>query len=189
MSRRSPEVRTKEASVFSTSFVAAVVTGLAASASVGTVPTMQSDYRVALTESAKLQKPVAVFIARGTEGYAKVVTDGGIGSDSAKLLQASYVCVYLDTATASGKELASAFNITEGLVISDKTGGIQNLRIEGTLAPSDLKSYLVKFADGAKVATTETHSAAAPATATFNPYRTYVYGGGGCATGNCPNRR
>ena len=174
--------------MFSTSFVAAFVAGLAASTSVVGMPTMQADYRAALTESAKLHKPVAVFIARGTDGFTKVVTDGGINSDSAKLLTQSYVCVYLDTATPSGKELASAFNITEGLVISDNTGGIQNLRLEGTVAQGDLKTYLVKFADGAKVATTETHSTATPAMS-VNPYRTYVIGGGSCASGNCPNRR
>ena len=175
--------------MFSTSFVAAIVTGLAASASVVGSPTLQADYRTALTESAKLHKPIAVFVGRGTDGYSKIVTNGGIGADATKVLNQSFVCVYLDTATESGKTLATAFNLTEGLVISDKTGGVQNLRHEGTVAQSDLKAYLVKYADGTPAAQTETRSTVAPATSSI-PYRTYGIGGtSSCPNGNCPLRR
>jgi len=175
--------------MFSTSFVAAVVTGLAASASVVGQPTLQADYRTALTESAKLHKPVAVFIGHGTDGYSKLVTSGGLGVDSTKLLNQSFVSVYVDTTTESGKTLATAFNLSEGLVISDKTGGIQNLRHEGTVAQSDLRAYLVKYADGVPAAQTETRSTVAPVPSTI-PYRTYVIGAsGGCPNGNCPLRR
>jgi hypothetical protein len=188
--------------MFSTSLVAAVVTGLAATGStlVGQ-PTWQTDYRTALTESTKQQKPVAVFINRGSDGYAQLVA-GGISADAAKVLKQSYVCVYVDVTTDAGKKLAGSFKLNEGLVISDKTGGMQALRHEGTVSAGDLKTYLVKYAEGTPVTQTEVRSAAAPVAApVYVPYGGYqpAYGsscpggvcgprpifGGSCPGGNC----
>ena len=58
--------------MFSTSLATAAVAGLLASGSLAHQPAWQSDYRKALAQAAEQQKPVAVFIARGGAGYARL---------------------------------------------------------------------------------------------------------------------
>ncbi len=154
--------------MFSTSLATAAVAGLLASGSLANwanQPAWQTDYRAALAQAAELKKPVAVFIARGGAGYDKLIADGGLGADAARALRRGYVCLYVDTGTARGQELAAAFQMSEGLVISDKTGGVQVLRHQGTVSRSDLASYLTRFADVGAVAQTEFHGAAQPVAA------------------------
>src|SRR5690242_1336824 len=113
--------------MLTTSLVTAAVAVLVTPGVPAGSPAWQPDYRTALAQSAEQRKPVAVFIARGTDGFAQLTTDGGLGADAARVLRQSYVCLYVDTATDSGKELSKAFGLTKGLVISDKTGGAQAL--------------------------------------------------------------
>ncbi len=148
--------------MLTTSLVTAAVAALVTpGASVGS-PTWQPDYRTALARSAEQRKPVAVFIALGTDGYSQLVTDGGLGAEAARMLRQNYICFYVDTATNSGRELSQAFGIAKGLVISDKTGGAQALRHEGTVSRADLTGYLIRFADAAPASQTEFHGAAQP---------------------------
>ena len=91
---------------------------------------------------AEQHKPLAVFIGRGQAGYTRLVTDGGLGADTAKLLKQGYVSLYLDVDTAAGKQVAESFRMTEGVVISDRTGGVQALRHEGTVSQVALTGYL-----------------------------------------------
>ncbi|OWK37686.1 hypothetical protein [Fimbriiglobus ruber] len=182
--------------MFSTSLTAMAVTGLLAYGSIPAQPAWVSDYRTALTQSVESQKPVAVFIAHGGDGYAKLVTDGGIGADAAKLLKQSYVCVYVDTDTKSGKDLAGSFGMSKGLVISNKSGTVQALRHEGAVSPTDLATYLERYSQTNTVTTTATNVAtpAAPAPVVaapapvyapaFNPYLAPSFG-----VSSCPNCR
>src|SRR5688500_17816733 len=128
--------------MFSTSLATAAVAGLLVSGSLAKEPTWQSDYRKALAQATQQQKPVAVFIARGGAGHARLITEGSLGSDAIRVLRNSYVCLYVDTETARGQALAGAFQIREGLIISDKTGGVQALRHEGAVSRTDLTNYL-----------------------------------------------
>jgi hypothetical protein len=159
--------------MFSTSLATAAVAGFLASGSLATQPTWQTDYRKALAQAVEQQKPVAVFIARGGAGYSRLVTEGGLGADAAQMLRKNYVCLYVDTGTARGKELAGAFQISEGLVISDKTGGVQALRHEGRVSQTDLTRYLTRFVKAERVAQTEfrgaTQPLAQPATIAYQP--------------------
>ena len=144
--------------MFSTSLTTATVAGLLATGSLANQanqPTWQTSYRTALTQAGEQKKPIAVFIGRGGAGYAKLIADGGLGADAARALRKNYVCLYVDTGTASGKELAGAFQMGEGLVISDKTGGVQVLRHEGTVSKADLAGYLTRFVDPGKISQTE----------------------------------
>lgn len=141
--------------MFSTSLSAAVV-GLMA---VGSLPNLQTDYRKALTISASEQKPVAVFIARGSDGYAKLVSEGTLGSEATDALKQKYVPIYVNTATDTGVALARSFGMSEGLVISNRTGSVQALRHEGTVSQTELSGYLKRFTETSWVATTEQHAA------------------------------
>lgn len=155
--------------MFSTSLVTAAVAVLVAPGAPVGLPTWQPDYRTALAQSAEQHKPVAVFIAHGKDGHSKLVTSGGIGADAAKVLKQSYVCLYVDTDTNAGKELSRAFGMTEGLVISDKSGGAQALRHDGNVTRSDLTGYLTRFADPAAVSQTEYRVGSQPAAVAVQP--------------------
>ena len=141
--------------MLSTSLVTAVVAALTAPGSLASAPAWQPSSRSALARSAEQRKPVAIFIARGEEGRARLVRDGGIPADAARVLHRSYVCLYADTATATGRHLSRALGIAEGLVISDRTGGVQVLRHEGALSQSDLTGYLTRYTDPGAVSQTE----------------------------------
>ncbi|HET6572430.1 MAG TPA: hypothetical protein VFG68_02420 [Fimbriiglobus sp.] len=154
--------------MFSTSLATAAVAGLLASGSLATGPAWQTDYRQALAQATQQHKPVAVFIARGGAGYARLVTEGGLGSDATRVLRNNYVCLYVDTATARGQALAGAFRIDEGLVISDKTGGVQALRHEGTVSRTDLTNYLTRYESTGQVTQTEFHGGALAAAQTVS---------------------
>ncbi len=141
--------------MFSTSLATAAVAGLLASGSLANQPAWQSDYKKALAQAVQQQKPVAVFIARGGAGHARLVTEGGLGSDATRALRNNYVCLYVDTETARGQALAGAFQIGEGLIISDKTGGVQALRHEGAVSQTDLTNYLTRYVNAGQVTQTE----------------------------------
>jgi hypothetical protein len=150
--------------MFSTTLAAAAVSGLLASGSLATQPKWQPNYQQALAQATEQQKPVAVFIARGEAGVTRLVNNEGVGTEAARLLRRNYVCLYVNTATESGKELAGSFNMTQGVVISDKTGAIQALRHEGTLSQADLTKYLTAQAQaGQAVVQTATYGAPAQA--------------------------
>jgi hypothetical protein len=148
--------------MFTTSLVAGVAAALLAPGTLAVAPTWQPDYRTALARSIEQRKPVAVFIARGADGRARLIGDGGLPADTARLLRQSYVCLFADTATPTGRELARAFGLAEGLVISDKTGGVQVLRHEGALSRSDLTGYLTRYTDTGAVAQTEFRGVSRP---------------------------
>jgi hypothetical protein len=113
---------------------------------------------------------MAVFIGRGEAGPAKLVNDGQFPTKAGEVLNASYVSVYVDTDSAAGKALAAEFGLSEGLVISNRGGKLQALRHTGTLTPTQLNEYLVRYADTMTVATTAAGGYAV---------------GGGCAGGAC----
>jgi hypothetical protein len=156
--------------------------------------------QVALSES----KPLAVFFGSGQGGYAQVSRDGQLAEAVQKTLGDSYVCMYVDTNTAAGKKLASAFAMssTTGLVLSDRTGKVQAFYHEGDLSTTDLSRWLTRFADpNIEVRTTVVNDSSQTSMYPPNfggpagyvgggmmgyaPYGQPWYGGGGCIGGNC----
>ena len=156
--------------MFSTSLAALAVAGALTAGSLSvTQPAWQTSYRVALGQVVEQHKPLAVFIGRGQAGYTRLVTEGGLGTDTAKLLKQGYVSLYLDVDTAAGKQTAETFQMTEGVVISDRTGGVMALRHEGTVSQVALYELCViwyRFSpavakvieDGYRVALVHQHS-------------------------------
>src|SRR5436309_2588279 len=105
-----------------TSFVYFALAGVFANASVAEEPLLHKNYSLARVQSVSANKPIAVFIGSGDKGWEEVSQDGKLGQDVCKLLSAEYVCVYLDVSRGAGKELAGAFEVTDGpgLVISNR---------------------------------------------------------------------
>src|SRR5436305_2248053 len=122
-------------------------------------PTWLTDYQAARKESATAGKPLAVFLGTGKTGYEKLARDGGeLSAECRRHLASHYVCLYVDTSTESGKRLADAFEMPggQGIILSDRTGGVQAFRHEGTLSNADLGAYLERYAGDRAVTTTET---------------------------------
>jgi len=156
--------------VTTTLAVLALAGGLSAGNAPSPSPSWQKDYAQALAVASSELKPVAVFIGHGTTTPTKMVVDGRIPTEAARLLRDKYVCVFIDTATPAGKELAGRFAVTEGLVISGPGGQVQALRHSGAVEGADLTGKLSQYATTGQPATTAT---------------TGVVVGGDCANGTC----
>jgi len=109
-----------------------------------TTPTWNGSY-VEAQQQAAGKKPLAVVFGSGQEGWAKLVHS----EDSKKLLAEQYVCVYVDTASESGKKLAGTFGINNasGVVLSDRAGTVQAYWHDGDLADTNLIRSLRKYGD------------------------------------------
>ena len=192
----------------STSFTAAAFVVLSA----GSIPApnWQKDYATAMTAAVAQQKPMAVFIGQGEDGFKKLVAGGEIPTGVGQVLSSQYVSVYVNTDTAAGKELAGQFEMSAGLVISTRGGAKQALRLPGTVNGTDLTgvlttlgstttvttgtvvpaSYTVPSAPLATYATPVGYSSQATTYPAMNyapqryAPRTITFGGG-CANGRC----
>jgi hypothetical protein len=98
-------------------------------------------------------KPVAVFIGSGSSGWHQVSRDGQFDSKVNQILADSYVCLYVNTDSDYGRELASAFGISDGpgLVISSHSGKLQVFSHQGDLENGDLSHFLRRYADPKRV--------------------------------------
>jgi hypothetical protein len=109
----------------------------------------QTDYGRALKLAQTEKKPMAVLIGKG-DAFAKLMADKGLTPEAKKLLSEKYVCVAVNTDTASGKDLASQFALSDGgLVISSAGGTHQALRQSGTVTASDLSKHVAAYATAA----------------------------------------
>src|SRR5258708_4155704 len=72
-------------------------------------PAWQSDYRAALQLGEKENKPLAVFINSGKEGWNGLTQEKELGANVRKLLAENYICLYIDSADPKGKLLADIF--------------------------------------------------------------------------------
>jgi hypothetical protein len=111
-------------------------------------PAWHSDYEKALRVAEEDHKPLAIFIGRGEDGYVEVSRKGELPSKAAHVLEKDYVCLYVDTGTRDGKDLAAAFEMSgPGLVLSDAGAKRQAFRHKGELSNRDLTRYLARYAD------------------------------------------
>jgi hypothetical protein len=143
--------------MFTTTLAAIALAGGISSGVIPSTPNWHTDYAQAMSRSSAEGKPMAVFIGNGADRVAKMLSDGTISADAARVLNASYVCVYLDANTESGKDLAGRFEITEGLVISSKGGNLQAYRHAGAIKGKDLTDSLGKYADSATPVSTSSN--------------------------------
>jgi hypothetical protein len=140
--------------MFTTTLAAIALAGGISSGVIPSTPNWHTDYAQAMSRSSAEGKPMAVFIGNGADRVAKMMSDGTISAEAALVLNFSYVCVYLDANTESGKDLANRFEIQEGLIISNKGGNLQAYRHSGAIGAKDLAESLTKYADTSVPATT-----------------------------------
>lgn len=106
-----------------------------------------NDYTAAQAKGRLEGKPLAVFVATGPTGYDKLTHEGSLGEAIRSTLARHYVCVYLDGNSTSAQGIIRALQIrSQGIVISDLTGGYQVYHHSGTLSQSELASRLDEFA-------------------------------------------
>ncbi len=116
-------------------------------------PTWLADYTAARQFARSLQRPLAVVVGSGQEGWDKLSHDGKLASEVNKLLAANYVCVYVNITEGKGLALAAALELSSGtgLVISDRSGQTQAFHHEGGLSQETLTNQLRRFADPQRV--------------------------------------
>ena len=116
-------------------------------------PMWLSDYGAARRMGQTEQKPLAIVFGKGEAGWDQLGRGGSLGDGARRLLDSSYVPVYLDLNTDYGRDLAPAFGLTGGpaLVISDRRCEKIALRYRGTLEPADLHRCLERYADPDRV--------------------------------------
>jgi hypothetical protein len=160
-----------------TTFAAVVLSAALANSEAAVAPAWETSYARAADSAVAQRKPLAVFIGRGESGYTKLV-GGDMPSETGRLLASNYVALYVNTETAEGQRLATAFGVTEGLVISSRCGRLQALKHGGPVPAVDLTGYLTRYsAADVAVTTTQTGGTAVPAAAPVVV--------GGCANGQC----
>jgi hypothetical protein len=146
-----------------------------------TVPAWQSDYQAAKKRSADEKKPLAVLLGSGAADWDTLSRDGSkIDPAIVELLQDRYVPVYIDVTTEKGQKLADAFEMKQGVILSDRSGENQAFRHEGVLASADLERNLRRFAEPDRAVTqTETLYRTEirnyPATAAYPSYAPSYY--------------
>jgi len=161
--------------------------------------TWHSDYAQVLKLAAEQQKPVAVFISQGENGSSQLIAEGTMSTETAERLKERFICLYVDTATETGKQLAKAFEMTQGLVLSDRGGVRQLFRHEGRIATALLNSQLNQLtmpvgvrqstsfyspASGQPAASTTSAPTYISPSTMFGPYR-IIRSSGGCNGPNC----
>jgi hypothetical protein len=147
-------------------------------------PKWQADYAQAITRASEDRKPMAVFIGHGADTLKRLVSEGTLSADAAKLLSASYVCLYLDTDTPVGKDMAGRFEMKEGLVISSRGGDVQAYRYAGAVPAATLTKELTHYATAGQPTTTISAGTEGVRTVA-NARGGYVIVSGGCSSGNC----
>jgi hypothetical protein len=111
-------------------------------------PSWHRDYGQALTQASTAQKPVAVFIGTGAEGWKAVCENGELSLEVRLLLAQHYVCVYVDANQSGQQSVVQSFEATRFplLVLSTRNGTYQAYRHSGKLAHANLAQALQRHA-------------------------------------------
>lgn len=136
-----------------TSFALLALTGLLAGNTGAEKPAWLSDYATARQLGRMMQRPLAVVVGSGQEGWNRLSQDGQLGKEVNRLLAANYVCVYVNTADPKAQGLAAALELSNspGLVISDRSGATQAFHHQGSLADGPLTDSLRRYAEPQRV--------------------------------------
>jgi hypothetical protein len=111
-----------------------------------TSPKWLSDYSAAQKRAASARKPLAIFVGEGKEGFRDVSEEGELTEKAVRVLSKGYVCVYVDTATESGKKLAKRLQMDGPGVVLKKSGVTKPVaKRVGEVANKDLEKLLVRY--------------------------------------------
>jgi hypothetical protein len=111
-------------------------------------PNWNYDYELALQRAGAANKPVAVFIGTGKDGWKAICKEGELGQDVRRLLAEHYVCLYVDASRAAQKELAQSFEAGKSplVVLSSRNRAYQAYRHAGALDNASLAKALLRHA-------------------------------------------
>ncbi len=131
-----------------TSVMLVALAGLSAAPEASQV-SWEASYTAASKKGSQTNKPLAVFVGSGAQGWKGVTSEKKLSAAAVALLREGYVCVYVDATTPAGEKLASAFELngTGGLVLSTRNGKSQAFSHVGEMTTADLESTLKKYAD------------------------------------------
>lgn len=135
----------------------------------------QTDYVSASARAKSERKPLAVFIDRGPVSASRLVAEGTFPTSASEMLNSKFICVYIDASTEQGGKLATAFEMEQGLILSDRGGAKQALRHTGAVTTTDLNRYIseqVEFQQS--VTTTVAGTTFAPAPSRRTPIRNII---------------
>ena len=142
-------------------------------------PAWFHDYRQARDVGSRENKPLVVVIGSGKTDWANLAKPAEQDETINQTLRNSYVCLFVDTDTTAGQQLARSFDMSgPGLVISNRAGDTQAYRKAGEVPAKELATELVKHTDDDYVARKLAPPPAAPA-----PVQSYyqpAYNFGGC---------
>ncbi len=125
----------------------------------------EENYVQAKELGARLQKPLAVFVGSGAEGWKQVVREGNLNATVRQELRERFVPVYVNAESETGKQLVEAFELASkrGLIVSDRTGGLMAFHQDGIMELADLTKQLSRLGNPEHVVSvTETNDPSAP---------------------------
>ena len=128
------------------------IMGVALAAAFASAPTLtpawHHDYRQARELGERERKPLVVVIGSGKTPWANLSKVAEQDESINQTLLSSYVCLFVDTDTTEGQRLAKFFEMSQGLVISDKSGEVQTYRQAGELSATQVSKALTNHSSG-----------------------------------------
>jgi hypothetical protein len=159
----------------------ALVAALSTAHNAALAPSWQHDYRMARELGSRENKPLVVVIGSGKTDWANLAKPAEQDGSINQTLRSSYVCLFVDTDTTDGQQLARSFDMSgPGVVISTRSGEVEAYRKAGEVPAGELAKELVNHTNDEYVA----RKLAPPAPAPVQPayYQTPVGSFGGCSS-------
>jgi hypothetical protein len=145
-------------------------------------PSWHHDYRQARDVGSRENKPLVVVIGSGKTDWANLAKPAEQDGSINQTLRSSYVCLFVDTDTTDGQQLARTFDMAgPGVVISNRSGEVEAYRKAGEVPAVELAKELVNHTNDDYVTKKLTPPPAAPAQPTYYRIPTASFGGG-CST-------
>ena len=132
---------------------AALVAAMVPAHTASLAPAWLHDYSLARELGSREKKPLVVVIGSGKTDWANLAKQAEQDDTINQTLRSSYVCLFVDTDTAEGQQLARSFEMSgPGVVISTRSGETQAYRKAGEVPAGELAKELVSHTDDTYVA-------------------------------------
>src|SRR4051812_24146260 len=131
----------------------ALVAALSTAHNASLAPSWQHDYRMARDLGSRENKPLVVVIGSGKTDWANLAKPAEQDGSINQTLRSSYVCLFVDTDTTEGQQLAHTFDMSgPGVVISTRSGNLEAYRKAGEVPAGELAKELVNHTNDEYVA-------------------------------------
>jgi hypothetical protein len=131
-----------------TSIMGVALAAAFASSAPTLTPAWYHNYRQARDLGEQEHKPLVVVIGSGKTPWANLTKVAEQDESINQTLLSSYVCLFIDVDTEDGQRLAKFFDMSQGLVISDKSGEVQAYRQAGELSATTVAKALTDHVKG-----------------------------------------